>query len=77
MRRAWLMVPAAIISVAMFATGTAPASAEWIEHPYSNVGQWWCEYYGAEYWCYAPDVQTGEWSWFRAAPGWQYGPLGG
>lgn len=82
MRRAKLLL--GIVTVAMLVAGTSPAAAqEWIQHP--TVGAWWwCDYYydggpyeGYTYWCYAPDVATGEYSWLRAKPGWQYGPLGG
>jgi hypothetical protein len=38
---------------------------------------WWCEYYGSAYWCNVQNVETGEWGWVRAVPGWQYGSLGG
>jgi hypothetical protein len=76
MRRVRLLVVAVMLAVAILATNAAPASAEWIQHP--MTGNWiWCDYYGAEYWCNYQDVATGEWGWSRAAPGWQYGPLGG
>ena len=49
---------------------------EWIQHPIT--GNWWCDYYGSEYWCYAQNVGTGEWGSLRATPGWQYSPaIGG
>jgi hypothetical protein len=62
----------------MLSTMSTTAMAEWIEHPYENVGQWRCDYYydggiydRYTYWCNAPDMSTGEWTWFRALPGWQ------
>ncbi len=76
MRRVKLLVLAVLHSVAALTTSAGPASAEWIQHPWR--GAWaWCDWYGGEYWCNAQDVGTGEWIWFRAAPGWQNGPLGG
>ena len=67
-----------LIEGGMLSTMSTTAMAEWIEHPYENVGQWRCDYYydggiydRYTYWCNAPDMSTGEWTWFRALPGWQ------
>ncbi len=73
MRRVRLLV-VALLMVGMLAGAAAPASAQgyegWIDHPWPNVGYWWCEWFGEEYWCNAPNLSTGEWTWFRADPGW-------
>lgn len=65
----------AVMLALMLALAAPPASAEWILHPYPNVGYWWCDYYydggpyeGYTYWCNPEGTET----WFRAAPGWQY-----
>jgi hypothetical protein len=74
MRRVRLLVVALLMG-GMMAGVSAPASAQgyegWIDHPYPDVGYWWCEYDEAgKYWCMAPDMLTGEWSWFGAHPDW-------
>ena len=64
------LLVAAIFAVAMLAGVAAPAGAQgytgWIENPYPGAGQWYCDYYGEEYWCWSPSAEQ----WFRATPNW-------
>ena len=67
MYRATLLTLAAVLVTLIVAT---PAGAQgytgWIENPYPGAGQWYCDYYGEEYWCYSPSAGQ----WFRANPNW-------
>jgi hypothetical protein len=77
MRRARLLVVAALLAVAMLAISAMPASAEWIDHPYPGVGYWWCDWYydggiyeGYTYWC-----QDEGGNWLRTSPTFPAGSL--
>jgi hypothetical protein len=60
----------AIVAVAMLVAGSSPAAAQgytgWVEHPYPSVDYFWCEYFGADYYCWSPINEQ----WFPANPDW-------
>ncbi len=66
-----------LIAVVVMLTLSSPALAQsytgWIEHPFPNVGYWWCDWYkdggiyegGYSYWSQTEDGQ-----WLLAEPDW-------
>jgi hypothetical protein len=60
----------AMLMIALMGMAT-PAYAEEI---YNQVaGPYWdCDYYGSDYWCWAPNLYSEGGHWIRSAPGWQY-----
>jgi hypothetical protein len=61
---------ALLVALVVAALLAVPAGAQgytgWVEHPYPSVDYFWCEYFGADYYCWSPINEQ----WFPANPDW-------
>jgi uncharacterized protein (DUF2062 family) len=62
----------ALVAVMLMSFAPVASAGEYVANPVTGE-YWYCDYYSDGYWCWVPSMG----SWIHAAPGFQYGALGG